>query len=154
MANPATFFAGERAKEMAKKANSVRWAAHPRAEIICAVCAAHFTVPHSRSKTAKYCSLACHQIGEGRKGGTIRGEQLKAKSQGKAYAKTNGRHTHRVVAEQELGRSLVPGEVVHHKDGDILNNAPDNLEVLPSQAEHTRRHHKQMLEARKEKHGH
>ena len=38
------------------------------------------------------------------------------KGQGKTYSKYYGRHTHRVVAEQMLGRKLKPGEVVHHID--------------------------------------
>ena len=32
------------------------------------------------------------------------------------------------------------GEIVHHKDGNILNNDPVNLEVLSSQSEHCRVH--------------
>jgi hypothetical protein len=50
-----------------------------------------------------------------------------------------GRHEHRVVAEQKLGRKLITGEIVHHIDGDKLNNDPSNLEVLTA-AEHMRRH--------------
>ena len=46
---------------------------------------------------------------------------------------------HRVVAEEMLGRALLPGEIVHHKDGDKWNNAPENLEVM-TQAEHARIH--------------
>ena len=38
---------------------------------------------------------------------------------------------HRWLAEQALGRPLRPGEVVHHRDGDSLNNDPANLIVLP-----------------------
>lgn len=37
-----------------------------------------------------------------------------------------------------LGRPLRRGEVVHHRDGNKLNNDPMNLEVLPSQTEHTK----------------
>lgn len=46
---------------------------------------------------------------------------------------------HRLVMEQVLGRYLTADEVVHHKDGDKLNNLPENLELL-SQAEHMRLH--------------
>ena len=54
-----------------------------------------------------------------------------------SYRKTNGRHTHRIVAEQILGRPLLPGEVVHHINGD---NRPENLRVFSSQAEHAKWH--------------
>ena len=37
---------------------------------------------------------------------------------------------HRHVIEQHIGRRLLPHEVVHHKDGNPLNNAVDNLEIL------------------------
>lgn len=57
-----------------------------------------------------------------------------------AYKNRGVRHEHRLVAEQKLGRPLRPGEVVHHIDGDSRNNAPGNLEVLASQAEHARLH--------------
>jgi hypothetical protein len=57
------------------------------------------------------------------------------------------------VAEEKLGRPLTDQEVVHHLDGDILNNHHDNLEVLPSQSEHMEKHRSELLAARKEKHG-
>lgn len=43
---------------------------------------------------------------------------------------------HRHVATRLLGRPLLPGEVVHHIDGNSLNNAPENLLVLRSQRHH------------------
>lgn len=58
----------------------------------------------------------------------------------KSYPKYYGRHLHRVVAEKKIGRKLIKGEVVHHIDGDIQNNHPDNLEVLSSQSEHIKLH--------------
>lgn len=56
------------------------------------------------------------------------------------YPKDHGRHEHRVVAEKMLGRPLKPGEVVHHKDGDKHNNAPENLMIFKSQKEHVKYH--------------
>jgi hypothetical protein len=109
--------------------------------------------PSRVKKGAKYCSYACHQIGEGRKGGAVRGEQVKRASTGKTYTKTKGRHTHRVVAEERLGRSLLPKETVHHADENKLNNDPGNIEVLPDQATHMQKHRKALLAARKAKHG-
>lgn len=41
---------------------------------------------------------------------------------------------YRIVAEKKLGRALLPGEVVHHIDGDIHNNNPDNLDVMTQSA--------------------
>ena len=60
--------------------------------------------------------------------------------EGKSYEKTYGRHTHRVVAEQMLGRPLKKGEVVHHIDCNKRNNAPENLMVFSSQSEHVKWH--------------
>jgi hypothetical protein len=37
---------------------------------------------------------------------------------------------HRWIMEQHLGRKLEPHEQVHHKDGNPLNNAIENLEVM------------------------
>lgn len=36
---------------------------------------------------------------------------------------------HRIVMADKLGRALTRAETVHHKDGDRLNNSPDNLEL-------------------------
>lgn len=62
------------------------------------------------------------------------------KGEGKSYEKTYGRHTHRIVAEEILGRPLRKGEVVHHKDEIKRNNDPSNIQVFPSQSEHARHH--------------
>lgn len=62
------------------------------------------------------------------------------KGAGKTYPKVYGRHEHRIVAEQMLGRPLKPGEVVHHIDGDKRNNHPDNLMIFPNQGDHAAHH--------------
>lgn len=46
---------------------------------------------------------------------------------------------HRLVVEAILGRTLKRTEIVHHIDGDKLNNSPSNLEVMTRYA-HTHHH--------------
>lgn len=47
----------------------------------------------------------------------------------------------RAMAAWRLGRTLRPGEVVHHVNGDRLDHHPDNLAVVSSQRGHMLLHH-------------
>lgn len=54
--------------------------------------------------------------------------------------KTGYASLHRMRMQDKLGRKLLPGEIVHHIDGDIYNNSPANLEVFSSVREHLDHH--------------
>ena len=50
---------------------------------------------------------------------------MRGRGEGKTYTKRLGKHEHRLVAEEKLGRPLRKEEVVHHIDGDYKNNDPN-----------------------------
>jgi hypothetical protein len=76
----------------------------------------------------QFCSKECYQ-------------EWRAEYRSKnTYLKTGERHTHRVVAEQILGRKLTSEEIVHHFDNNKHNNDPKNLYLFSSQSLHARCH--------------
>ncbi len=113
----------------------------------CVICGSDFT--KIRHTTGLYCSRRCAWLARGgpefnariaRESAESRGNRQRgASGAGRTYRKRNGRHEHRVVAEQMLGRPLRAGEIVHHIDGNKLNNDPANLAVM-TQGQHMREH--------------
>ncbi len=47
---------------------------------------------------------------------------------------------HILVAEKKLGRHLLPGEVVHHKNHKKDDNRPENIRIFDSPGAHTKYH--------------
>jgi len=52
------------------------------------------------------------------------------------------------VLVHRMKLDLKPGQVVHHKNGDKLDNRFENLEIIESQSVHIRRHLPDMIKAR------
>lgn len=70
-------------------------------------------------------------------------------SQGyKVIGKSSNRiYEHRKVIQEHLGRELLPTEIVHHIDGNKLNNDISNL-VITTRAEHIEEHRELLLESK------
>lgn len=60
--------------------------------------------------------------------------------QGYKRFQDSGKLFHRYIAERVIGRHLAEGEVVHHVDGNKLNNRRANLQVM-TRSEHWQKHH-------------
>jgi hypothetical protein len=69
----------------------------------------------------------------------IVGDKLRGTGSKRAYTKFRGKHMHRFLMEQHIGRRLRPKEIVHHIDGDKFNNDITNLQIV-TRAEHARIH--------------
>lgn len=75
----------------------------------------------------------------------IDGLKIEKNQHGYLWATVRGRHSqrmmiHRLIMENHLGRYLDTSEIVHHRDGDKLNNDLGNLQLLDSAREHERIH--------------
>lgn len=50
------------------------------------------------------------------------------------------RKEHFLAMEQKIGRPLLPGEVIHHKDLCKQSNAPENLVLFANESDHRKAH--------------
>lgn len=81
-----------------------------------------------------FCSKTCRHA-YNRKPSVIRNGYRFVYAGRRESGSTIYRAEHRVIIEKMLGRELTADEIVHHKNGDKLDNRPDNL-LLTVQSEH------------------
>ena len=110
----------------------------------CENCGKEFTTRTSETKRGygKFCSRLCGNPSRGKSGeqnANWRGGRFK--SNGYIYIRHNGgyRGEHDLIIEKHIGRSLTPGEEVHHINGIKDDNRLENLE-LTTKSEHAKLH--------------
>ncbi len=101
----------------------------------CETCGLDFDVIHSRIKKGhgRFCSKECHDIAQ--RTGSMDAHGYRIIRVNKKKVKE-----HRHIMALFLGRELTEDEIVHHIDGDKLNNAIENLQLFPSHSEHSSLH--------------
>lgn len=115
---------------------------------ICPNCSSEFHVFPSRYRQ-RFCTNACliaQRKGDKHprwKGGLIQvgGYLYKYSPHHPNKTKDGYVAQHRLVMESVLGRLLLASEVVHHLNGDKMDNRPINLAVCRSTGEHFIQHH-------------
>lgn len=96
----------------------------------CERCGKDFWVSYSKEKYhhPKYCSRYCY----------IPTKPMESIAYD-GYKVFNGKKVHRIIMENNIGRKLLTKEIVHHIDGNKLNNNIDNLQIL-TREEHNKIH--------------
>ena len=122
---------------------------NPRISKTCKYCGKIFTARYfsQLNRYAKYCSRECSKSAI-ETGLRIPETGQRARISEKYISVSVGgtdRHYHVLVAEKALGRSLKK-HVVHHIDGDTMNNSPSNLLVLENSSEHRFLHTRQRIQ--------
>jgi endogenous inhibitor of DNA gyrase (YacG/DUF329 family) len=115
----------------------------------CVECKSTFYIKASHKDKRKTCSRRCGSIQHGKK---ISGEQhpgwkeVKKKSNVFLYRRITisgfKQYEHRYIMEQHLGRKLGCNEVVHHINGNPVDNRLENLELM-TRSEHMALHQKE-----------
>lgn len=114
--------------------------------VACAVCGAPLSRPPAhlaRLKRSPTCSPACRAAGMAGQGHWHwrGGRYIDGQGYRRIWTPDGYQLEHRVVMERRIGRPLAPHETVHHRNGDRLDNRPQNLELCVNVGDHSLAHH-------------
>lgn len=125
--------------------------------LVCEYCKEEFTRLKSNIKGIhNFCSKECYDsfaIENNMRAGENHpnwgsGNAIQNGYEFKRVGKEKYRAKHRLIMEKAIGRELRSDEIVHHKDGNKLNNALENLEIV-TRAEHINIHRDSLYGNRK-----
>jgi hypothetical protein len=110
-----------------------------RLKLICEMCGTEFEVAPHEGKGRKFCSIPCSLRAPGRGRKPTSSRTINSHGYAFVYVPKGdrppgqehiARHAeHRVVMKEVLGRWPTPLESVHHRNGDKLDNRPENLQL-------------------------
>ena len=105
----------------------------------CEYCKNNFEDYETRKR--KFCSMACKEQGRTKPYIIKNGYKLILNHKHERADSYGYVREHIIVMETVLGRKLKKKEVIHHKDGNKLNNSKNNLILFASSSAHMRFHH-------------
>ena len=124
-------------------------------QMICQSCGTSFqTYPSEQLKGwGKFCSRRCRGLATRTfKYADYEGQAVTRDSKSgylKVSTKEGKKFLHLLIVERLTGVKLFKTpHIVHHVDGDKLNNSPDNLVILENQQEHMRLHQRKRIQDR------
>lgn len=124
-------------------------------EINCKLCGIVFKSSSGISRNKIFCSRLCRsKYNRGNKNTNYKGGKIK---RGKYWAVKTYDHPsapsdgyireHRLIMEKYIGRYLLKEEVIHHINGNTLDNRIENLQLFSSDKEHATFHQKLLRES-------
>ncbi len=112
----------------------------------CLICKKHFEIKLGRFNEGRgrFCSLKCwYQSSKMTNSPNWKGGKMICENRFYIYnpqhpnaPKRGYIHRYHLVAEKCLGRYLTKQEIIHHIDGNSLNDNPENLYLFSSHSEH------------------